>query len=45
MTGTFHSGNGLANPIGQIATMPGPKASSMLCDLPGLCVANTITSP
>jgi hypothetical protein len=43
MTGTFHSGSGLANPIGQIATMPGPKTSSMLCALPGSSFLITFT--
>ena len=43
MTGTFHRGSGLANPIGQIATMSGPKASSMVCALPGLAFLITFT--
>jgi hypothetical protein len=43
MTGTFHSGSGLANPIGQIATMPGPKTSTILCALPGISFLITFT--
>ena len=43
MTGTFHSGSGLANPIGQIATVRGPSTSTITCDLPGIAFLITFT--
>jgi hypothetical protein len=43
MTGTFGSGSGLANPIGQIATVRGPSASSIVCALPGIAFLMTFT--
>jgi len=43
MTGTFHSGSGLANPIGQIASVRGPKAKAILCALPGIAFLMTVT--
>jgi len=43
MTGTFRSGSGLVNPIGQIATMRGPSTSSIVCALPGIAFLITFT--
>jgi hypothetical protein len=43
MTGTFHSGSGLANPIGQIASVRGPKARTIVCRVPGTAFLMTVT--
>lgn len=43
MTGTFGSGSGLVNPIGQIATVRGPSTSTIICDLPGIAFLITFT--
>lgn len=43
MTGTFHSGSGLANPIGQIASVRGPMARTIVCRVPGTAFLMTVT--
>ncbi len=43
ITGTFGSGSGLVNPIGQIATVRGPSTSTITCALPGIAFLITFT--
>lgn len=43
MTGTFRSGSGLADPIGQIATVRGPSTSTITCALPGIAFLITFS--
>jgi hypothetical protein len=43
MTGTFKAGSGLADPIGRITSVRGPKAKAIVCDLPGIAFLMTVT--
>lgn len=43
MTGTFKTGSGLADPIGKITSVRGPKAKVIVCALPGIAFLMTFT--